>query len=108
MYAIVAFILLHKQPWQRAAVVYTFSGKNLCICMLFDAKNSATYFQYNKMNKKLSFRRLLDPLWLVLYVLWLYVCHPWRECRLNMVLPTHFHNQITPRHLEGGGLGAKR
>ena len=48
MYAIVVFVLLDKQPWQRAAVVYTFSGKNLCICMLFDAKNSATYFEYKK------------------------------------------------------------
>ena len=45
MYAIVVFVLLHKQPWQRAAIVYKFSGKNLCICMLFDAKNSATYFE---------------------------------------------------------------
>ena len=49
MYAIVVFVLLHKQPWQRAAIVYTFSGKNLCICMLFDAKNSATYFEYNQL-----------------------------------------------------------
>ena len=49
MYAIVVFVLLHKQPWQRAAVVYTFSGKNPCVCMLFDAKNSATYFEYKKI-----------------------------------------------------------
>ena len=55
-----------------------------------------------KNNKKLSFRRLLDPLWLVLYVLWLYVCRPGRECRLNI------HIQIALRHVEGGGVGAKR
>ena len=47
MYAIVVFVLLDKQPWQRAAIVYTFSGKNLCMCMLFDAKNHVTYFEYN-------------------------------------------------------------
>ena len=49
MYAIVVFVLLHKQPWQRAAIEYTFNGKNLCICMLFDAKNSATYFEYKQL-----------------------------------------------------------
>ena len=54
MYAIVVFVLQYKQPWQRAAVVYTFSGKNPCICMLFDAKNSATYSEYKKINKKLK------------------------------------------------------
>ena len=49
MYAIVVFVLLYKQPCKRAAIVYTFSGKNLCICMLFDAKNSATYFEYKQL-----------------------------------------------------------
>ena len=70
-------------------------------------KEQCDLFWIQTINKKLSFRHLLDPLWFVLYVLWLYVCHPGRERRLNMVLPTHFHIQTALRHMERGGVGVK-